>query len=122
MLSWLMRHACRPCRALCQVGGLRQSGWVFACLANFLFQPCPPAAEDKLQREVERLKEHASTLLHRMRYMKTRVSEAEQLQHGTGDPEPAQHHHHHQQQQQQQQQDAIARGEASTSGAATTEA
>ena len=44
---------------------------------------CAPAV-DKLQKEVDALKEAATALLHRMRYMASRVSEARQLQPGGG--------------------------------------
>ena len=68
---------------------------------------CHAAAADKLSREAERLKERAQGLLHRRRYMEARVSEARQLQPGSGVAaagQPAEGQEQRQQQQQQQQQ------------------
>ncbi|PRW05825.1 E3 ubiquitin- ligase SHPRH [Chlorella sorokiniana] len=76
---------------------------------------------DKLQREVDRLREQAVGLLHRKRYMASRVSEARQLHQP---PAAVQRREPAQQQQQQQQQHGAAadqRGGVGPSGAAPEE-
>ena len=73
-------------------------------LSSYRLSPLPKHAVDKLQKEVDGLKERASALLHRMRFMAGRVSEVRQLHQPSGSGQQQQEQQQQQQEQQQQQQ------------------